>query len=89
MLSKGQLVYYARIMPNIGIYEIIELKIRTVKDTYFVGTENKTQHAYLFGYSCLEKYVFVNRKDALKLVKEAEKNNKQIVVSKDTYYEEY
>ena len=41
-LHKGDKVYYARIMPNLGLYEVCELKIRTVEDDYYVGLENKT-----------------------------------------------
>ena len=87
LLEKGQIVYYARIIPTVEIYEVIELKLRTVENTYFVGVEESTQHAYLFGNSNLGKLVFLKRNDALKLVKEAEKSKQ--VVSGETYYEEY
>jgi len=87
MLTKGQIVYYARIMQSVDIYELLELRVRTATDEYFVGTEKRTKHAYLFGNSCLDKIVFLDRKDALKLVKDAEKNKK--VISAETYYEEY
>ncbi len=87
MLNKGQIIYYARIIPSVGIYEILELKIRTVEDSYFVGTESSTQHAYLFGNSALNKTIFLDREKALKLVKEAEQNIQPIC--NETYYEEY
>lgn len=87
MLLKGQVVYYARIMPTVDVYEVLELKIRTVEDDYFVGTEKRSKHAYLFGNSAIDKYIFKDRKMALDLVKEAEKNKK--AVSEETYYEEY
>ncbi len=87
MLKKGQTVYYARIIPTVGMYEILELKLRTVTDEYFVGTEKREKHAYLFGYSTLDKCIFKDWKDALKVVKEAEKNKKE--VSKEVYYEEF
>lgn len=86
MFKKGQIIYYARILPVVGIYEILELKLRTITDEYFVGVEKRDKHAYLFGYSSLNKYIFENRKDALKLVKEAEKNKKEI--STEIYYED-
>lgn len=86
-LTKGQVVYYARIMPTVGVYEVLELKIRTVEDDYFVGTEKRSKHAYLFENSTIDKHIFKDRKLALDLVKEAEKNKK--VVSEETYYEEY
>lgn len=87
MLKKGQIVYYARIMPSVGMYEILELKLRTVTDEYFVGIEKREKHAYLFGYSTLNKCIFEDRRDALKFVKEAEKNKKEI--SEEIYYEEF
>ena len=85
-LTKGQILFYARVIEPVGIYEVLELKIRTVEDTYFVGTEKTTKHAYLFGNSALNKLVFKDRKKALNIVKEAEKNKKEI--SSETYYEE-
>ena len=86
MFKNGQIIYYARIMPTVGIYEILELKLRTVTDEYFVGVEKREKHAYLFGYSALDKYIFEDRKDALKLVKEAEKNKKEI--NTEIYYDD-
>lgn len=86
-LSKKQIVYYARIIKEVGMYEILELKLRTVTEDYFVGTDKDTKHAYLFNNSSIGKTVFTDRKDALKLVKEAEKNKK--TVSEEVFYEEY
>ena len=40
-VNKGDIIYYARIMPNLGIFDVYELKIRTVADTYFVGTDKR------------------------------------------------
>ena len=85
-LAKRQVVYYARIIETVGIYEVLELKIRTIEDTYFVGTDKSTRHAYLLSNSYLGKLVFKDRQAALKVVKEAEKNRK--VISEETYYEE-
>lgn len=87
MLEKGQIVYYARIVEEVGTYEILELRLRTVEETYFVGTDNKSKHAYLFGMNSLDESIFFDRQKALKTVKEAEKNKKE--VSKETFYEEY
>ena len=85
-IIKGQILYYARIFPITGTYEVDEIKIRTVAEDYFVGTEKDTKQAFLFGYNALGKEVFENRDDALQLVKKAEKSgNKDF----DIYYEEY
>lgn len=86
-LHKSDIVYHARIFPTIGLYDLDELKIRTVTEDYFVGIEKHTKRAFLFPCSAINKTIFVNRKDALNKVKEAEKN--KVVVSTETYYEEY
>ena len=83
----GDVVYYARIMPTLGIYDVCELKIRTVTDTYFVGTDKRDKKAFLLPYSVIGEYVFVSRKDAVDKAIIAEENSPR--VSKETYYEEY
>jgi hypothetical protein len=87
-LKKKDILYYARIIPQTSIYEVCEVSIRTIEDTYFVGTDKRDKHAYLFSYNAIDKTVFHNRKDALKIVKEAE-NNKPKDLSTETDYEEY
>lgn len=87
-IKKNDVLYYARISHNLGMYELCELKVRTVKNTYFVGIENITKIAFLFGYDLIGETVFFDRRKALKKVKEAEKN-KPKDISTETYYEEY
>ena len=48
-IQKGNIVYYTRILPGVGIYDLCELKIRTVEETYFCGSDKHDKHAYLFG----------------------------------------
>ena len=83
----GDIVYYARIMPTLGIYDVCELKIRTVADTYFVGMDKRDKRAYLFSYNAVGKCIFSNRKDAVEKAIVTEENSTK--VSKETYYEEY
>ena len=87
-LKKKDIVYYTKIMPSVGIYDLCELKIRTVEDDYFVGIDKHDKHAYLFNNSCIDKTIFKDRKTALKIVQEAEKK-KTKMVSNESYYEEY
>lgn len=87
-LKKKDIVYYTKIMPSVGIYDLCELKIRTVEDAYFVGIDKHDKHAYLLNYSAFGKTVFKDRKYALKVVQEAEKN-KTKAISNESYYEEY
>ena len=73
-LKKSDVVYRTRILPTVGIYDLDELKIRTVKETYFVGVEKRNKTAFLLPYSSIDKTVFLNRKEALQKIREAEKN---------------
>lgn len=85
-MKKGDKVYYARIIPNIS-YDVYELKVRMVEDTWFSATEKINKTAFLFNYDAIGKIIFEDRNIALKVVKEAEKNRK--VISSEKYYEEY
>ena len=87
-LIKGDIVYYARIMPNLGIFDVYDVKIRTIADTWFSGVEKRDKKVFLFPYSAINKYVFLYRKDAVDVATNAEENNKK-VISTETYYEEY
>ena len=87
-LTKGNIVYYARIMRDIGIFDVYDIKIRTITDTWFSGVEKRDKKVFLFPYSAINEYVFLNRKDAVDVATNAEENNKK-VISTETYYEEY
>lgn len=86
-IKKGTIVYYSQCMENIGTFEVLEIRVRTIEDTWFVGVENRSKHAYLFSYKNIGKIVFFTREDALAVVKEREKSCKKIY-SEETYYEE-
>ena len=87
-LNKNDIIYYARIMPNLGIFDVYDIKIRTVADTWFSGVEKRDKKVFLFPFSAIDEYVFLNRKDAVDVATNAEENNKK-VISTETYYEEY
>jgi hypothetical protein len=73
----------------LGIYDLDELKVRTVEDDWFVAIEKSTRRAYLFSYNSINKIIFLDRKEALNKVKEAETYKHKYHVSTETYYEEY
>lgn len=86
-LKRKDVVYYTRIIPTSGIYDVLELIIRTVEDDWFVGIEKRDRQAFLFKDNEINKTVFINRKEALKVVQEAEKNKKHI--NEEIFYEEF
>lgn len=83
-LNKGDKVYYARIMPKIGVYEVYDLTVRTVTDTWFVGIDKKDKRAFLLDIDSIGEIVFFDRRDAVNEAKEAEKKYPKFVdVSED------
>ena len=86
-INIGDTLYYARIMPKLDVYDVYELKVRTVEDTYFSTIDKRDKKSYLFSYNDIGKTVFINREEAVQKTKEAEKNKPK--VSAETYYEEY
>lgn len=36
---KKEIVYFAHIIPQLGIYDVCEIIIRTIEDDYFVGID--------------------------------------------------
>lgn len=88
VLNKGDRLYFSRIIPKVGIYDVCELNIRTVEEDYFVGIDKKDKQAHIFGYDRIDVDVFEDRKSALNKVLDAEKNKKN-TVSDEIYYEQY
>ena len=61
-LKKKDIVYYTKIVPNCGIYDVYEIIIRTVTDDYFVGIDKRDKHAFLLYYSDIGKQYSLTEK---------------------------
>ena len=83
VLTKGDTVYYARIIPSTDIYDLCELKIRTIYPDSFVGVDKHTKQALVCDLADCDEKIFERREDALRVVKEAEKNKKEFMIDKD------
>lgn len=88
MLKKKDVVYYARIIPRLGVYDVCELIVRTVADTWFVGIDKHDKHALILDNSYIGDTVFFSRTDALNKVLDAEKTRSDLQTF-TKYYEEY
>lgn len=77
-IKKKDVLYYAQILPSVGIYHVLEMKVATVYDT--------DKHRYLFNYTDVNKSIFFDRSECLEKVKYADAHGKK--VSNETYYEE-
>ena len=84
-LERGDKVLFARVLPNIGYYEIIELKIITVdKDKQYCSgaAQDKTKHMYLFNSKKhAETVLFKSRKLALEYLKEMKEKYKDVKIA--------
>ena len=76
-IKKGDVVFYAQCLESCGVFEVLELTLRTVKDNWFTGVETKEKQVHLFYLKDIDKCIFFNRHDALMTVKEAESNCKR------------
>lgn len=70
-LHKNDILYYARIMPTLGLYDVYELKIRTINEEnrWFCGMEKRTKIAYLFSYDNIIEKKLLKQLNKLKRIK--------------------
>ena len=76
-IEKGSVVYYSQCLDQVGVFEVLELTVRTAEDNWYVGIEKKEKQAHLFYKKDIDKCIFFDRHDALMTVKEAESNCKR------------
>jgi hypothetical protein len=59
--NKGDVIHYLRVMPNLGINEIVECKLRTIEHEYMVATIEKTKQTIYINYGSIN-FAFNDRK---------------------------
>ena len=64
-IRKNDIVYYARIMPKLGIYDVHDLKVRSTEDTYFVGVDVRSKHSFIFSYKDIASSRGTNNKSLI------------------------
>lgn len=69
-LERGDIVYYARIMPQLGYYEVHTLVIITHLEEYCTGTESESKQTFIFNPKNACMYLFKERDDAVNALKE-------------------
>ena len=78
IIGIGDTVYFARIHHETGIYDLCELRVRTVYPDAFVGVDKDSRQAFFLSYEDCDIYIFDDRTTALAVVKEAEKRKKEL-----------
>lgn len=77
--QRGDKLYFARIMPKFGYYEIHDVVMVNKYDDHCSVCETKTKQSFLFNVK--ENGVdtlFVDRDEALKYLKDEKKKNKDV-----------
>ena len=79
-LHKNDILYYARIMPTLGLYDVYELKIRTIdeENRWFCGMEKRTKIAYLFSYDNIARRFSLIEKKLLKQLNKLKRIKSQL-----------
>lgn len=82
-LQKGSAVVFARVLPKIGYYEILDLHIVSVYEKYCTGADSKTKQTYSFGRSLAEEVLFLDRNLAIDYLNKKKLENKNIKVAEE------
>lgn len=64
-LEKGDIVFYARILPKNNYYKVMDLRIVSIHQNYCTATDLKSKQTYPFDREVAEQVLFFNKKDAL------------------------
>lgn len=83
VLKRGDPVLYARIIPNVGYYEILDTHIVNHYSDYCTVTESKTKQTFLINRHHAEDVLYTDRKQALSYLKRMKYENRNIKVAKE------
>lgn len=83
-IQKGDTLYFARIMPRFGYYEIHNVVMVTKYDDHCTVCETKTKQSFLLLKNDINEKLYTNRDDALTYLREEENKNKDIKVYSKT-----
>lgn len=82
-LKKGDSVIFARVLPRVGYYELLDLHIVSVYDTYCTGADSKTKQTFSFSKKLAGEVLFFNRNLALDYLKKKKQENRNVKVAEE------
>ena len=83
-IQKGDSLYFARMMPSFGYYEIHDVVLVTKQNDYCTVCETKTKQSFIFNLKSMYKQLYIDRDEALTYLKEQKKKNKNVKVYSKT-----
>ena len=81
-IQKGTEIFYARIIPQVGMCYVQALKVRTIYEDIIIGVDSVTKNVQVIDNKLIGVSAFTIRKQADKLVKNAQKSGKIRIFTK-------
>lgn len=76
-IQKDDIIYFSHVLPNLNIYEVLEMKIRTVGVNWFVASSTKNRNnVYAFTDDDINQIVFSTYQEAYEHMKQQKESAK-------------
>ena len=64
-IQKDDIIYFSHVLPKLNVYEVLEMKIRTVGVNWFVASSTKNRNnVYAFTNDDINQIVFQTYQEA-------------------------
>ena len=75
--QKDDIIYFSHVLPKLNIYEVLEMKIRTVGVNWFVASSTKNRNnVYAFTDDDINQIVFQTYQEAYEHMKQQKESAK-------------
>ena len=75
--QKDDIIYFSHVLPKLNVYEVLEMKIRTVGVNWFVASSTKNRNnVYAFTDDDINQIVFQTYQEAYEHMKQQKESAK-------------
>ena len=76
-IQKDDIIYFSHVLPKLNVYEVLEMKIRTVGVNWFVASSTKnSNNVYAFTDDDINQIVFQTYQEAYEHMKQQKESAK-------------
>ena len=76
-MQKDDIIYFSHVLPKLNVYEVLEMKIRTVGVNWFVASSTKNRNnVYAFTDDDINQIVFSTYQEAYEHMKQQKESTK-------------
>ena len=76
-MQKDDIIYFSHVLPKLNVYEVLEMKIRTVGVNWFVASSPKNRNnVYAFTDDDINQIVFSTYQEAYEHMKQQKESAK-------------